>query len=433
MRDRHTQGGRGKGLIRRRLLPFVAWSCAMLGLLAVLQFVVGRSVTDRVHLVQYVWWTPPMWSVLSAWGLLVVSWLAGWVSLRTRGLMLRPLLLLACVGMTAWVLLGEWSMHRYVTGRGLTQSGEGSLRVLHWNQSSNPIAPGIGERMLEQSPDLVALVNARRRPSRSDVLAALSPMAPGDREYRLAWGVQAPIEPGYAFLGPNLIVASKYAIRRAAIADLPMIEGADEEWRSASLPGWIAFVEIELDGVAAAELGRETAVVWIADMPSDPKLSRREVILAAANITREWQGPAMVPRSSLPEDAGDVEVVFGDRKDPDHDWVTETGDVVWDGFPTPDLIIGDFNIMEDSASLDALTPGMFDAGIRHGRGPMRTWAPVVKNRWLRQAAKLSSWRIDLAFVPEDTSVHAYDLVDMFGAPHTAQVIEFTPLAIEPVE
>lgn len=420
---------RGK-LIRRRLLPFVAWSSAVLGLLAVVQFVVGRAVTDRVHLVQYVWWAPPAWSVLSAWGLLIVSWLAGWASLRTKGLMLRPVLLVGCVAMTAWVLFGEWSVHRYVTGRGLTEPGDASLRVLHWNQSSNPIPPGIGERMYEQSPDLVALVNARRRPSRSDVLSALSPMASGERVYRFSWAVEAPIAPGHAFLGPNLIVVSRHAIRRAAIADLPMIDGADEEWRSASLPGWVAFVEIELEESAASELGRETAVIWIADMPSDPKLSRRAVMRAAADIVRGWTGPAMVPRSSLGDDAGDAEVVYGDRKDPDHDWVAEPGERAWDGFPEPDLIIGDFNIMEDSASLDALTPGMFDAGVRHGRGPMRTWLPVVKNRWLRQAAKLSSWRIDLAFVPEGTPVHAYDLVDMFGAPHTAQVIGFLPVVRE---
>ncbi|GEM_PF-1449964 len=426
MGERRAKAGK-HGLVRRRLLPFIAWACAVLGLLAVVQFVVGRAVTDRVHLIQYVWWTPPAWSVLGAWGLLVVSWLAGWASLRTRGLMLRPLLLVGCVGVTAWVLFGEWSVHRYAAGRGLAEPGVGSLRVLHWNQSSNPIPPGIGERMFEQAPDLVALVNARRRPSRSGVLAALSPMAEGERVYRLSWGVEAPIEPGHGFLGPNLIVVSRHPIRRAAIADLPMIEGADEEWRSASLPGWVAFVEIELDAEAASSIGRETATVWIADMPSDPKLSRRSVILAAERVTSGWRGPAMVPRSSLGDDAGDAEVAFGDRKDPDHDWLFEPGDRGWDGFPSPDLIIGDFNIMEGSASLGALTPGMFDAGVRHGRGPMRTWVPVVKNRWLRQAAKLSSWRIDLAYVPEGTPVHAYDLVDMFGAPHTAHMIEFTPL------
>ncbi|MEM9372784.1 MAG: hypothetical protein AAGA55_03995 [Planctomycetota bacterium] len=428
MSERRVEFGKRR-LIRRRLLPFVAWICAVLGLLAVLQFVVGRTVTDRVHLIQYVWWTPPVWSVLSAWGLLCLSWLAGWASLRTRGLMLRPVLLVGCVGMTAWVLFGEWSMHRYVIGRGLTEPGDASLRVLHWNQSSNPIPPGIGERILARSPDLVALVNARRRPSRSDVLAALSPMAPGERVYRLAWGVEAPVEPGHAFLGPNLIVASRHPIRRCAIVDLPMIEGADEAWRSASLPGWVAFVEVELDEAASSAIGRETAVVWIADMPSDPKLSRRSVIEAAAEVTAAWTGPAMVARSSLGDSAGAAEVVHGDRKDPDHDWVVEPVARSWSGFPTPDLVIGDFNIMEDSASLGLLTPGMFDVGVRHGRGPMRTWLPVVKNRWLRQAAKMSSWRIDLAYVPEGTPVHAYDLVDMFGAPHTAQVIEFTPRSV----
>lgn len=414
------------GVIRRRLLPFVAWSCAMLGLLAVLQFVVGRVVTDRVHLVQYVWWTPPAWSVLSAWGLLLASWLAGWASLRTKGLMLRPMLLLACLGMTGWVLFGEWSVHRYVIGRGLTEPGDGSLRVLHWNQSSNPIPPGIGERMYEQSPDLVALVNARRRASRGDVMTALSPLAPGERAYRFAWQLYAPIEPGHAFVGPNLILVSRHEIRRMAIADLPTLEGADKEWRSAQLPGWVAFVEIVLDAQHAAVLGRETAVVWIADMPSDPMLSRRDVILAAAEVTGAWRGPAMVPAGSLGDAASGAEILFGERKDPAHDWVVEPGDRAWSGFPKPDLIIGDFNIMEDSASLAALTPGMFDAGVRHGRGPMRTWAPVVKNRWLRQIAKLSSWRIDLAYVRDGAGVHAYDLVDMFGAPHVAHVIEFTP-------
>jgi len=402
--SRANEGGSARGrrgpIVRACLLPYVAWATAVLGLLTVLQFVVGRVVTDRVHVIQYIWWTPPSWSVLSAWGLLLVSWVSGWVSLRSKGLMLRPLLLLGCLGMTGWVLLGEWSVHRYVTGSGgsAQRAGTDSVRVLHWNLSASKVREGgYWSRMLDDEPDIVLIANARFGSDLRMILQSTSPLAPADELVEAKRRYKVPGRPGHFLITHRGLIASRLPITRAGVVSSGPLVNTDNESRASGEHGWVIFAEFERGE------GGEPLVVWFVDLPSDPLTSRMESMRVMRDAIDAWDGRTLVPN--------------------------ETG---WDSipgadvFPTPDLVIGDFNALRGSASLDTIAPGYRDAFGLAGRGPGRSWVPNGQNRLLRQPLKLSSWHIDLALAAPGWDVLGYELVNPRRGPHRVQIVELAP-------
>lgn len=409
MGDRAASGGgnrrRGGGFVRTRLLPGIALLSGGLGCLVVAQFVLGRAMTDRSHATQYLWWIPPAWTLLAAWALLMVSWLAGWASLRTKGLMLRPLLLVGCLGITGWVLIGEWSVHRYLTGGGSAEPSERALRVVHWNLSSRKIREGGSwERLPDLQADVILIANPRWGNDQRTLLRSLAGMAPAEEWFTAGNRYNVRSAPGHSLILQRGLIVSRLPIRRAGVVSAGPVLNPENESRPTGEHGWVIFAELERTTVGAdgTEL-TEPFVVWFVDLPSDPMAWRMKSMRAMRSVIDAWDGR--------------TRVVEGDR------WVT----VETDGtFPEPDLVIGDFNALRGSASLDALAPGYTDAFAERGRGTGRSWLPRVGNRVLRQPLKLSSWQIDLALVGPDWHTAGYRLDDTGAGPHRMQVVDLTP-------
>ena len=143
-------------------------------------------------------------------------------------------------------------------------------------------------------------------------------------------------------------------------------------------------------------------VVWFIDMPSDPLISRHTMFIQAAATMRDWRGPAFA-RGSIDQD-----VPLRDS-----DMIDRFGQ---DGFPPPDVILGDFNTPRHSPSVNALVPStMHDAFDRAGFGPMGTWP--------RDTALFA---IDQAHVAPWLRVIEYDVRNLDAGMHRAQLIEITP-------
>ena len=105
-------------------------------------------------------------------------------------------------------------------------------------------------------------------------------------------------------------------------------------------PGRALFLELD----AREHLGRNI-VVWVLDMPSEPRLSRWVMSKEAREAIARWEGPVV-------GSAG----------------VRGTGK-----FPEPDIVVGDFNIVRGAASLSVLLPGMRNAFDMAGAGYAGTW------------------------------------------------------------
>lgn len=406
-------GGRRGGFLRTRWLPFLAGLTALLGALVVLQFAVGRVMTDRTPVTQYLWWVPALWSLAAAWGLWAVSAACGRLSLRTRGVMLRPLVLAGCGAISLWVVFGEWHLQRVVL-RPAQAPRERTLRVLHWNQSAAFRMSDGGDLIKRENPDIAVVVNARYDGNRRELVQAMGTLAPGEREIRLDGRVPSFTEPGHFFSSGMGLVASRERILRAGVVRMEHVEGADPKWRSANDPGFVVWCEIDA-GERFADLGRPL-VVWVVDFPSDPTLWRRKVMEAARDAVSTWEQAAMVC-------------------DEDGRWSAQ-GEPV--RVPAPDIVMGDFNTLRGSASIGVVTPGMRDAFAQAGWGRARSWqqqsmgtpGETVSGQLVRMVSRwvlpLADWHIDLTRVGQAWRATRYRLVRPGNGPHDVQVVDLTP-------
>jgi hypothetical protein len=399
------RGGAGRpeprGFLRRRLLPTLSRLLALAALLTLLQFAIGRVLTDRVHATQYLWWIPALWSLLAAWGFWAVSAAAGRVSLRTKGMMLRPIALLGCLTLTGWVLLAEWNMHRLVL-RPAQATRDQTLRVLHWNQSGGYRMNDSDDMIERENPDIAVVVNARFDKHRRELVESLGNLAPGDEEIRLDGRVKSFSEPGHLYSSGMALIGSKERILRAGLVALPYVEGADPKWRTANDPGFVVWCEIE-PGERFASLGRPI-VLWVVDFPSDPSLWRLRVMESALEAIAAWNQPAFVA-----DEAGR--------------WVAR-GEPT--RVPPPDIVMGDFNAIRGSASVAVVTPGMHDAFEEAGWGRARSWRQSRSNPVVNLALRLADWHIDLTRVGSAWRATRYRLIRPASGPHDAQLVELTP-------
>ncbi len=401
--------GRGRGgWARRRLLVWVARFLALAGLLVVGQFVVGRVMTDRAHWSQYLWWVPVLWSLPAAWLCWAASVGAGRLALRPGGVMLRPVLLAACVGLTAWVLLGEWRVHRAVLG-GPPSPREHTLRLLHWNQSGREEIRDAGALVRSFDADIAVVVNARNGESRQEIVRSmLGTMAPeSERTVRVLPGIEDRRESGHVYADWRVILGSRGKILRAGVAPLSPVEGRNEAWPTGWDMGAVAWFEIDL-AERFPGLGRPF-VLWVVDMPSDPSLWRMEMMRTAAGAVERWRQPAL-------------------ETTPDG-WWRAVGEPV--GVPAPDVVMGDFNTLRGSASLGVLAPGMRDAFEEAGWGRGSSWRQARagvggggwRDRAMRGLLPLADWHIDLTLVGDAWRAERYRLVDPGAGPHRVQVVD----------
>jgi hypothetical protein len=301
--------------------------------LAVL-WVVGHVATDRTYITQYLWWVPTLWMAAAIAGLGLIGLVIG---LRARGGGWRLWSLVAGAAMMAWMLVAEW--------RALMPADRTTpaFTLLSWN------ATDVGEdtvraRLIELSPDVAGLVNAEWGANFRDLL---------------------PEFPVVVHTGAFLLV-SKAPVARWATADLliPAME------HGVPYGGRAMFAEVVIAGASR--------VVWVIDLPSDPRLSRQSMCAVAAARLAEWTGPVYVRHDS--------------------GWRSQPRDGT--GFPKPDIIMGDFNSPRGSASSAMLTDGLTDAFTQGGHSDPATWP---RHRpW---------WALDQVFLRAPLEGVRYDVID----------------------
>ncbi len=365
--------------VRRRPLSWASKLAAIAGLGALALWGAGRWFNDDHAWSQFLFWIPTLLVVVFAWTMVLVSSACSRLSLRMGGVMLRPFLALVCLGMTGWMLVGEWRTPRYVLAPGARAT---DLRVLHWNISVARGARGAGDAVLAQSPDVAMVSNIRNDEFRQPLLDALRTLAPS------VDGDGAPKADAYFLRRGGLAVASRFPIRRWGLVGLDPVESRLEEWRSGWDPGRVFF--IELDTTGEASIGRPL-IVWALDLPSDPTMPRARIMANASVAIGAWDGVSFVP-----DDVGR--------------WVATAPEA--GAFPPPDLVIGDFNAPRGSRSVRAVVGGMTNAFDAAGRGPMGTWP-----------RRTPLWHIDQAFVGELVEATRYRVVDPGLGEHRMQVID----------
>lgn len=372
--------------IRRRPLSWAAKLSALAGLAAVGVWGLGRVLNDDHAWSQFLFWIPTVLVVALAWVMVVVSAICSRLSLRMGGVMLRPFLALVCIGLTGWLLIGEWGVHRYAVG---PEAREDDVRVLHWNISVARQARGAPGQALGPQPDIAIIANIRNDEYRQpllDALATLLPPGEGEGGAEDA-GEGGGGTPDLHFIRSGaLVVVSRFPIRRWGAARLEPVESKLDDWRSGWDPGRVFFIEID------AGLGAGPLTVWALDLPSDPTMSRAQVMREAAAATGAWDGPEFFPGR-------------------EGEWVAVLRDDEV-SFPEPDLVVGDFNIPRGSRSLRTLVGGMTNAFEVAGRGPAGSWP-----------RKAPLWHIDQAFVGDRVEATRYRLEDPGLGEHRMQVID----------
>lgn len=304
------------------LLSLLKWPA----IIALAAFVVSEALTDSIHALQWIWFVP---RPLLAGGALAWSLLAlGVVRACGRG---RP------EARGLWIVAALCSLcllHGLAQMWGLPKARPaGALRIVHWNPSypvGEEVPEGIADAVLSLDADIVVLTDPGM-------------LVVGERAQRFA-------EAGYALFRPG---------RFALLSRLPVRE---------------AVPILATAGGSASRIAIETPsgpiTIRAIDLPSDPRLSRRD-------------------------NAREVAAAIGSVD-----------------ASVPDMLVGDFNTPGGSASLRAFGTGYEDAFARHGSG----WGATYPREY-------PLLRIDLAFVREPWRVLRSEVVDLKGKRHRAQVID----------
>jgi len=333
-----------------------------------------RLISDRHDGSQYLSWVPsPVFLLLAALLLITAAALAHFSrghpdAPRPAASRTRKLAWAAWLLSLAFVAIAEFHLHRYIAPVH-TPAATPRLRVMFWNPVD---ADNFAASVATQNPDVLVVTNA---PARADWLAIRGAMG----------------EPTYSARYDRFTIVSRYPILRWAGSTLG-IEGAQPRpfiWRGGGYvvkdQGQAAYVELDTTATL-----NQTTTLWALDLPSDFNLSRWALMRRAASTLAAAREPAF------------IRTLAGlDQPQPlEH------------GFPTPDLIVGDFNTPRGSASLSQVAGTMPNAYDQAGRGLAATWPrarPLVA--------------IDNAFVGPQLRASMYKVLDLGEGHHRALVFE----------
>lgn len=337
----------------RSLARALAWAA----LVGMTMWLVGEVMSDRTSWSQWLSWIP---TVLTLGGMLacvagswVLSAAARWIGRgggRRVGWRVRVIAALAMVAVAAYMLGVEWRLPAAAWDRaGSARATAGvPVSVLYWNHAGNwgrdwkttaadkhaDVSIHASVRYWEYVPQMLDEIEARigSRPhyQRIDAYGVLTKWP------IVRWG------------RTNL--------------NLPTIQTKLRPYATVWERGWYwnrgQAAWIELD--SAPDLGRNL-VVWIVDMPSDPRLHRENLTRIAGETMRAWTGPVMV-------------------RGPVGQFVAEEGGAAARGFPAADLIVGDFNIPRRARSLRHMVGdarGVFEAVGFGNPGTYPTRLPLL--------------------------------------------------------
>lgn len=399
------------GWLRRRALPMSAKLCSLVGLMILGLWIAGRVLTDQYQWSQYLWWVPPIWMIGLAWMCLGMSAFLAIFSRRLGGLLLRPVLLLACVGCTGYLMIGVWHIHRAVLP---SERTDDAIRIAHWNHAGQPVLQtGWEQALLDQGVDIVLITNAQWGTPRQDILNNFASYAPEEKERWINYSYKIHGDPSHFWVQDNALIASRYPMIRTGIIHFGSAKRQKLFNHSSSNLGWILFIELNIAPKSNANENSTTPtpipfVVWLVDLPSDPYNARQLSMQRTRDAIDSWTGTSWNMGR--------------------HVWEQRTTPA--DLFPAPDLIIGDFNTIRGSDSLTKLAPGMTEAFSAVGYGRARSWTPTDNHRIRRQLFKVADWHIDLSLVGNNWKPARYRLEDgsRWGSTeHRMQIVDISPV------
>ncbi|HZW07564.1 MAG TPA: endonuclease/exonuclease/phosphatase family protein, partial [Phycisphaerales bacterium] len=349
-------------------------------------WVLAIVMTDRFLLSQYLYWFNP--GLVLA-GCFFLLW--GWAFKRLTGKPKPARRAAVCAALAVVVMAGrEYGLFRWVSH--LADAGPprgGAIRIVHWNMSQFDVAPGvnIGERLSASGTPDIALVSMQNNPRLWEQLVTAMKRTPDQTVTLANTGAEKvfsrfPVtatRPHYIALGgpdaPGVAAAPPFIRRTLAwlFRSLSIQNRSPDYIEPASIVG------VTFD--TTAELGRPLHA-WFIDMPSNPLISRADLVRA------------VTARASELQKAGSL--------------------------PAPDFIAGDFNIPLGSGSLKAFAPGYSAASGTAGLGRLASWPRP------RQVLQ-----IDHILVSPRWRVSDYELLDPGASEHMAQTVLLWPADTSP--
>ncbi len=352
------------------------------GVLILGAWVVGNLCSDRWYWSQWLEWIPTSLALLASAPFLVLAGLLlprgerSWRATRAR-----TLASIAWGLVCVYMLLVDWRLPNLF--KRYEKPGPSTTRVLFWNAAAED-EPGWSRAALRENADVIVLVSLRNEDELARIGASMG-------------------ESASVIATDRFTVLSRRRVERYALVSLDIAPGRGLDprqrtgTRSWADPGHAMFLDL------AADARRPAMCVWILDLPSDLSLARHSVTAQAARAIREFKGPVL-----RPDDAGR--------------WIPDEH-ASFEGFPAPDLIVGDFNIPRGSRSLDAITGGRPNAFDQSGSGPAASW-PC---KWPRTSRRI--WpvlHIDQMFAGPSLHAESYTLIDPGSGTHRMQRADVAP-------
>jgi hypothetical protein len=375
--------------MRRLVGALQLLSGSLAGALVVL-YVLGRILTDRTYVTQYIFWTPWPAYVFAVALLAGMAWLCGRPARRRRERRRRAwtwrLPGIALVLMLAHVGIVECHVWRYILPARRAPAAK-TLRVMHWNMTY--AYPYWWDRFIAAvlkapRPDILIVTNPTLEDDLPQLAAALGPDYRAIRCGMFGIFSRAPVrERDFS----SLTIPAQSGVAAPSDKGEPVPETDFlPDWSPIPRigsnvydPGHAMCVQID----TTEQLGRPI-VIWAIDMPSQPRGWRMAMARAA--------------RARL-------------------DFLAESTDSDpprsrhW---PLPDLILGDFNTPRGSASLDLLARGYPHAFDQTGRGQLGSWP-----------RGFPLFHIDHVFVGPQLRATSYHTYNLGLSEHRAQSAEIT--------
>lgn len=361
----------------------LALACATLAWLGLAGWLVGETISDRYYFTQFLEWMPTPAALAGSGALLVL----GWVLARFRHVLADPSTRSARVQRAirwGWLPWGAILVYFFTIEAPLFRSRPGPpptgvdhFRLVFWNASAwyqDGWESGIGGA----EPDIVILSglgSTKRLPELQSMMKDVVSVIIAER----------------------FIVLSKRPITRHGFTSLGVArgQGLDPRFGGWTSPradhGHALFFEVQHPATANTPAG--SSIVHVIDLPSDLSLLRWEVTARARRALDHFAGITYVP-------------------DPLGRWIPENPPAPTTGFPSPDIVIGDFNIPRGAASLSALSRGLTNAFDQAGRGFMASYPrrPPV-------------FHIDQTFLAPGLRAFNYRLLDIGAGAHLVQSVD----------
>jgi hypothetical protein len=368
------------------IIRFLGWCALLIAALGLAMFWYGRTVSDRLHTLQFLAWLPS-WTVLWTCGVFLTFALLARVKARTEPLRARARRATRVMGIVffatcLYVVLFEMHITRAIWPS--PPAMPGAIRLVHWNQESISITKNVAPMRTDigYAPDVLLISSHQPHAIFDQSLGTLG------RDYNVQRHA-------------GFVIASTFGILQSRVFQISLADGSREGTREHAVRKWMedqwnnwaqalglarrefprgitaAVILIELD--TRATLGRTTTLWWV-DLPSDPFASR-------------W-GNAHVVRARIDQLTTTIDPATGSPL-----------------LPPADIVIGDFNTPRGSASLNVITgslPHAFDlAGWGDARSFPRTY-PII--------------HVDHTFVGPRLSVDQYELIRPSLGDHWLQSI-----------